>query len=251
MKNKKKIIVVMPARNVEKTLEKTFRDIPRKSINEIILVDNKSSDDTVQIAKRLGITVIKHNIDKGYGGSQKTLYKKAKTNKADVVVMVHPDYQYDATLLPQLIQPILSGKKDIMFGSRMRSKNGALKGGMPVLKYWLNKIYCKLENIILGVNFTEHFSGFRAYNIKVLKTLPFSKFSNDYIFDQQLMISAIAAKMRIGEISIPTRYFSEASSIDFIKGSKFLAETLKMLAIFLLYKYKLAKNKIFEYEMEE
>lgn len=243
----KRIVVVMPARNVERTLEKTYRDLPKRIIDDIILVDNKSSDQTLKIAHKLHLTVFKHEIDKGYGGSQKTLYHKALLKKADVIVMVHPDYQYDATLLPKLIDPILKGKKDLMFGSRMKSKKGALKGGMPRLKYYLNRIYCTLENFILGVRFSEHFSGFRAYNRHVLEKLPFDHFSNDYIFDQQFMISAIAAEMRIGEISIPTRYFSEASSINFIKGSQFLFETLEILVLYLLYKYKLKTDPIFQY----
>lgn len=243
----KKIVVVMPARNVSRTLEKTFKDIPHSIIDNIILVDNKSTDDTVGIAKKLGITVYEHKEDKGYGGSQKTLYNLALENKADIIVMVHPDYQYDATLLPKLIDPILKDKKDFMFGSRMSSKDGALKGGMPYIKYILNKLYCLMENFVLGVHFTEHFSGFRAYSSKVLLTLPLKNFSDDYILDQELMISAIAYPFRIGEIPIPTRYFSEASSIRFLKGTKFLIEIITLLLFFRLYKIKIYTHQIFCY----
>ena len=247
-KKGKKIIVVMPAYNAAKTLEKTVADLPKSLVDEIILVDDASRDETVKIAKRLGLTVFVHRKNKGYGGNQKTCYKKALKREAEIVIMVHPDYQYDASLTGELIRPIVTGRFDIMFGSRIRTRKEALEGGMPWYKYFLNRLLTPIENIILGVNFSEHLSGFRAYKRKVLETLPFEEFSNDFVFDQQLMISAIAYGFKVGEIPIPVRYFHEASSIRFLKGGKFLLETFWTLLLFLAFKLGIYKSKIFQFK---
>lgn len=241
---KPKIIIVMPAFNAEKTLEKTYRDLPKDIISEVMVVDDKSRDNTVEVAKKLGLDVFAHPQNLGYGGNQKTCYWEAIKKKPDVVVMLHPDYQYDSTKTKELIQPILDGKYDIMFGSRIRTRDEVLKGGMPLSKYILNRIFCVIENIVLGVNFTEHFSGFRAYSRKVLETVPFQRFSNDFVFDQQMMISAIAHGFTVGEIPVPVRYFSEASSIKFFKGSKFLLGTLFALFTYTLNKLKIIKDPL-------
>lgn len=240
-----KVIVIMPAFNAGKTLEKTYQDLPRDLISEVIVVDDKSKDNTVEVAKKLGLRVFVHPQNLGYGGNQKTCYWEALKKKPDVVVMLHPDYQYDSTKTEDLVKPILEGEYDLMFGSRIRTRDEALKGGMPLTKYILNRVFCVIENIVLGVNFSEHFSGFRAYSRKVLETVPFQRFSNDFVFDQQMMASAIALGFKVGEIPVPVRYFSESSSIKFLKGTKFLLETLLVLLRFTLNRWGIIKDKIF------
>lgn len=247
MKNKKtaKIVIVMPAYNAARTLKDTYNEIPPHFRQHIILVDDQSRDKTVELAKKLNIQVFTHSQNLGYGGNQKTCYREALKLNPDVVVMLHPDYQYDASLIEELVRPILQGRFDYMFGSRISSKNTALIGGMPKLKYYLNRIICLLENILLGVNFTEHFSGFRAYSTDLLKTVPFQRFSNDFVFDQQMEISSLCYGFRIGETAIPTRYHEKASSIRFLKGSKFVLETFGWIFLYKLHQAGLVKNKIF------
>lgn len=224
----------MPAYNAEKTIEKTYRDLPKNFIYKIIVVDDKSKDQTAKIAKQLGFKVFVHFQNLGYGGNQKTCYWEALKEKPDVVVMLHPDYQYDGGKIKELVGPILRGEYDLMFGSRIRTRKEALDGGMPIKKYLLNRFFCALENFILGVNFSEHFSGFRAYSRKVLETIPYQKFSNDFVFDQQMMIYAISLGFRVSEVPVPIRYFSESSSIQNLKGIKFLLETIFALIRYVL-----------------
>lgn len=243
---KANIIVVMPAFNAEKTLKKTVSDIPIGLVSKIIVVDDGSTDNTVSLANKMGLTVFTHPRNLGYGGNQKTCYWEALKENPDVVVMLHPDYQYDATLTGELVRPIIAGRFDIMFGSRIRTRKEALAGGMPLVKYLINRILTPIENIILGVNFTEHLSGFRAYSRKVLATVPFQRLSDDFVFDQQFMASAIAHGFRVGEIPVPVRYYSDSSSIQFLKGSKFLLQTGLTLAAYLLHHLKIAKFAIFE-----
>lgn len=240
-----KIIVVMPAYNASKTIEETYREIPKESVDEIIVVDDASTDNTIEVVKKIGLRVIPHSKNLGYGGNQKTCYREALKLGADIVVMVHADYQYDASLIAELIRPIKMGRFDIMFGGRIRTRKEAIDGGMPYLKYFLNRITALIENCVLGVNFTEHFSGFRAYSTKVLTTLPIEKFSNDFVFDQHLMISAIAKGYKVAEYPVPVRYFPRASSIRYLAGGKFLTETFFTLGLFVLYKFKIYKSKIF------
>ena len=242
---KKKVIIVMPAYNAGETLEKTFRDIPNELADDVILVDDNSRDNTVAIAKKLGITVIKHEKNLGYGGNQKTCYKHALQKGADIIIMLHPDYQYDANLLDKLIQPIIEGRYDVMFGNRIRTRKEALAGGMPPVKYVLNRVIGTIENIVLGVNFSEHLSGLRAYDKKVLKKIPYDKFSNDFVFDQQLMASAISYGFKISEIPVPVRYFSESSSISYLKGAKFLIATGWVLVQYILHQSGIGSFKIF------
>lgn len=219
----------MPAYNAAKTIEKTVRDIPKGMVSEIIVVDDASSDDTAAVTKKLGLLLIQHKQNRGYGANQKTCYKEALRRGADIVVMIHPDYQYDSSLTEELIKPIAQKRFDIMFGSRIRTRTEALAAGMPALKYFINRAMSLIENIWLGVNFTEHMSGFRAYSREVLETLPINKFSDDFVFDQQLMIAAIRHGFRIAEYPVPVRYFEEASSIHFFRGAKFLFETFLVL----------------------
>lgn len=244
MKNSK-IIVVMPAYNAEKTLEKTIKDFPPHLIYKTILVDDGSKDRTAEIARKLKLTVFEHPNNLGYGGNQKTCYWEALKDKPDVVVMIHPDYQYDSTRIGEMVQPILDGRYDMMFGNRIRTRSEVLAGGMPLIKYILNRFYTVVENIVLGANFSEYFSGMRAYSAKLLKAVPFQRFSNDFVFDQELMIVAYSQGFRIGEIDIPVRYSSDASSIKFIAGAKFLVESAFVLLRFVFYKLKIINDSLF------
>jgi len=228
-KAKLKIIVVMPAYNAERTLEKTYRDIPKGLVDEVILVDDKSKDKTVKIAKKLGLTVFVHPNNLGYGGNQKTCYWEALKRKPDIVVMLHPDYQYDATLMGELVKPIIDDRFDIMLGSRIRTRKEALECGMPIYKYFGNRLLTIIENVVLGLNLSEYHTGYRAYKRKVLETIPFQKFSNDFVFDQQILIAAAKRGFRIGEIPVPVRYFPEASSINLQNSVKYGLETLRFL----------------------
>lgn len=242
---KPKIVIVMPAYNAAKTVKDTYNEIPREFRENIILVDDRSLDNTVGVAKSLGITVFTHTQNLGYGGNQKTCYWEALKLNPDIVIMLHPDYQYDASLIEELIRPIKQGRFDFMFGSRVQSKFSALAGGMPPLKYYVNRIVCLIENILLGVNFTEHFSGFRAYSAKLLKTVPFQRFSNDFVFDQEMTISSLSYNFRIGEIPIHTRYHEKASSIQLIKGIKFILEGFLVILSLYLNRIGLIDDKRF------
>lgn len=235
----------MPAYNAEKTIKETYRDLQNSIVDEVIVVDDASTDNTVKIAESLGLTVIKHKVNKGYGANQKTCYKAALRKHADIIVMVHPDYQYDSSLTEDLIKPIIEGRFSIMFGSRIRTRKEALEGGMPLVKYFINRLMTLIENIVLGVNFTEHMSGFRAYSSDVLKKLPLDQFSDDFVFDQQFMISAVAYGFSISEYPVPVRYFSKASSIGYLKGTIYLLRTFNTLLFYILYKTKIHKAKIF------
>lgn len=236
----------MPAYNAEKTAADTYKEIPEEYRKNIILVDDQSKDKTVLVAKRLGIKVYSLPNNLGYGGNQKMCYWEALKLNPDVVVMLHPDYQYDATMMPYLVQPILDGKYDFMFGSRIATKKKALEGGMPPVKYYVNRIVCFIQNILLGVNFTEHFSGYRAYSRKFLKTIPFQRFSNDFVFDQEMTISAISYGMKIGEIPIPTRYHEKQSSIGVRRGIKFVIDGFIVIGILYLHRLGILKDKRFK-----
>lgn len=245
MKGNPKIVIVMPAYNAAKTIQDTYKEIPQKYKKHVILVDDQSKDNTTEVAKKLGIKVFAHPNNLGYGGNQKTCYWEALKLNPDVVVMLHPDYQYDASMIEELISPILKGRYDFMFGSRIANKKGALDGGMPPVKYYVNRIVCVIQNILLGVNFTEHFSGFRAYSVKLLRTIPFQRFSNDFVFDQEMTIASINHGFKIGEIAIPTRYHQKASSIQFVKGTKFVLEGFWVIFRLYLYNWKILADKRF------
>ncbi len=223
---KPKIVVIMPAYNAGKTLEKTYRDIPKGLASEVILVDDASRDETIKIAKKLKITTFVHEYNLGYGGNQKTCYWEALKRKPDIVVMLHPDYQYDATLTGDLVKPIIDGRFDIMLGSRIRSRKEALDGGMPLYKYLSNRLLTLIENISLGLSLSEYHTGFRAYSQKALRKIPFQLLSNDFVFDQEILIWAVRKGLKIGEIPVPVRYFPEASSINFRRSLKYGLETL-------------------------
>ncbi len=234
MSRKSKIIVVMPAYNAEKTLKKTYEDIPKNLVRKTILVDDGSHDDTVKEAKKLGITTFVHPQNRGYGANQKTCYTLAINYNADVVVMLHPDYQYDSRRTRDLVKPIVEGKFDIMLGSRIRTRKEVLENGMPLYKYFSNRFLTLIENIVLGQNLSEYHTGFRAFSSKVLKKVPFHKLSDDFVFDQQILILAIREGFRVGEMPVPVRYFSDSSSISFARSVKYGFETL-----FALLKYSI------------
>jgi len=227
---KQKIVVVMPAYNAAQTLEETYKDIPQDSFDEVLVVDDASSDNTAKVAKKLGLKTVIHKKNLGYGGNQKTCYRTALKMGADIIVMLHPDYQYDPKLLPLLTEPIKKSFFDIMLGSRMQTREGALKGGMPVWKYIANRFLTFAENVILGLSLSEYHTGYRAYSRKALEEIPFETFSNDFVFDQQLLISARAYHLRIGEVAVPTKYFPEASSINFMRSVTYGISTLWELA---------------------
>ena len=216
----KKIVLVMPAYNAETTLEKTYRDIPEGVASEIILCDDESKDKTVDVARALGLTVLLHEKNKGYGGNQKTLYREALDKGADIIVMLHPDYQYDSKKIPDLIQPILDGKADVVLGSRILG-GGAIKGGMPLWKYISNRFLTYWENKILGLDLSEFHTGLRAFSREFLEQVPWQDFSNDFLFDAQILIEAARHGFKISEIPIETRYFREASQVDFLTGVRY------------------------------
>lgn len=211
----KKIVVVMPAYYAEKTLEQTYREIPFDVVDDVVLVDDASRDNTVKKARDLGIKhVIVHEKNMGYGGNQKTCYKKALELGAEIVVMLHPDYQYTPKLITPMASMIASGEFDVVLGSRILG-TGALKGGMPLYKYISNRFLTLIENILLGYKLSEYHTGYRAFSREILERLPLHKNSNDFVFDNQMLAQAIFFGYRIGEITCPTKYFTDASSINF------------------------------------
>jgi len=245
MKNKnKKVIVVMPAYNAEKTLERTVHDIPKEWVDEIILTDDCSRDETVELAKRLGIRVFVHEKNMGYGANQKTCYNEALKLGGDIMVMVHPDHQYDPTVIPQLTEPLLKGECDAVFGSRMLGGR-PLEGGMPKWKYLANIFLTALENAVFYMYLTEYHSGLRAYSRKYLETVKYQLNSNDFVFDSEIIAQGVTHSMRIKEIPIETRYFEEASQIGFWKSANYGLSILKTLIKFKLHKKGLKKFKMF------
>jgi glycosyltransferase involved in cell wall biosynthesis len=236
-----RVVVVMPAYNAAKTLERTYRDIPSSGVAKIILVDDVSRDDTVAVARQLGLDVIIHRQNLGYGGNQKTCYDAALEAGADAVVMLHPDYQYDATRIPALVQPILDGAKDLMLGSRFLGD--PLAGGMPRWKYVSNRVLTTLENLAFGLHLSEYHTGFRAYSRGLLETIPYHLNSNDFVFDQELVAQAVATGMRIGEIAVPTRYFKEASSVNFRRSVVYGLSTLRVIARFMLHRMRVRRSR--------
>lgn len=241
----KKRIVVLPAYNAEPTLEATIADIPRGSVDEIILVDDCSRDRTVAIARSLGLTVIEHAKNRGYGGNQKTCYDAALAKGADVVVMLHPDYQYDARLIPYFIGFLEKGVCDVMCGSRIRTRRETIDSGMPVYKYISNRCLTILENMVLGQNLGDFHSGFRLYVRDVLETIPFHDNSDDFVFDSQFLAQAAYFGFRIGDAPVPCRYFDEASSINFRRSTRYGIETLKTLGSFALARSGIYCSKLF------
>jgi glycosyltransferase involved in cell wall biosynthesis len=244
MLNGQKIIVVLPAYNAEKTLEKTVAEIPRDIIDEILLVDDGSSDETVNLAKELGLTVFIHEQNFGYGRNQKTCYREALKRNADIIVMVHPDYQYSPKLIVPMAGMIAYGEYDLVLGSRILG-NTALKGGMPLYKYVANRFLTFVQNLLVGQKMSEYHTGFRAFRREVLEKLPLEENSDDFVFDNEIICQAIFFGYRIGEISCPTRYFPEASSINFRRSVKYGFGVLNTSIKFRLHKMGILKSRIF------
>lgn len=231
MINGKRIVVVLPAYNAQSTLEATVREIP-DVVDETILVDDGSTDQTVKLAHELGLSVAVHDCNQGYGGNQKTCYAKALAGGADVVVMIHPDYQYSPLLLTAMASMVAYNAYDLVLGSRLLG-GGALRGGMPLYKYVANRALTTFQNVMLGAHLSEYHTGYRAYSSELLRSLPLAHNSDDFVFDNQVIAQCILLKARIGEISCPTRYFPQASSINFQRSMKYgvgvLATTMQCL----------------------
>ncbi len=231
----------MPAYNAAKTLERTYADIPHDIVHHVILVDDVSRDETVEVARRLGLEVITHRQNRGYGGNQKTCYDRALEWGADVVVMLHPDYQYDATRIPALVAPIVAGEKDLMLGSRFLGD--PLAGGMPRWKYISNRFLTGVENLAFGLHLSEYHTGLRAYSRRLLETIPYRLNSDDFVFDQDLIAQVVAARgFAVGEIAVPTRYFDEASSVNFKRSVVYGLSTLRVVGRYLLHRTGLRRS---------
>lgn len=240
----KKLVVVMPAYNAERTLLQTYEDLPHEYIDNIILVDDASQDDTYRVARELGIKTILHRENKGYGANQKTCYQEALGLGADIIVMIHPDYQYSPRLVTAMASMIASGHYDIVLGSRILV-GGTLKGGMPLYKYIANRFLTFVENLMLGIKLSEYHTGFRAFSRTVLEDLPLEENSDDFVFDNEILAQCIFFGFKIGEISCPTRYFEEASSINFRRSLKYGIGVLATSIKYVLHKRGVNRYRIF------
>jgi glycosyltransferase involved in cell wall biosynthesis len=241
-----KVIAVMPAYNAERTLAATVADMPAGSVDEVILVDDGSKDRTVAIAKEMGLTVIVHPQNCGYGGNQKTCYRTALDRGADIVVMIHPDYQYDSRIIPHAVGIIELGICDVVLGSRVRSRQEALAGGMPVWKYVANRFLTAFENLALGQNLGDFHSGFRVYRRAVLEKIPFERNSDDFVFDTQFLAQAVRFGFRLGDVPVPVRYFAEASSINFRRSVRYGLGTLATVGQYWLDRLGIRRSPLFE-----
>ncbi|MGH9172820.1 MAG: glycosyltransferase family 2 protein [Vicinamibacterales bacterium] len=239
-------MAVMPAYNAARTLRQTVADIPPESVDEILLVDDGSTDDTVRLAHELGLSVIVHGENVGYGGNQKTCYRHALDSGAEYVVMIHPDYQYDARLLPVAVEILRLGICDVVLGSRIRTRWEALTGGMPWYKYLANRALTTIENVALGQNLGDFHSGFRAYRREVLETVPFERNSNDFVFDSQFLVQAVHFGFKLGDVPVPVRYFDEASSINLRRSALYAMQTLWLLARFWLHRLRVWRSPLLE-----
>ena len=237
----KKIVVIMPAYNASKTLSATYAEIPFEIVDDVVLVDDSSNDDTSEAARQLGIQhVIEHPKNVGYGGNQKTCYRKALDLEADIVVMVHPDYQYTPKLIPSMTSLIAQELYQVVLGSRILGK-GALKGGMPLYKYIFNRLLTAFENVMIGAKLSEYHTGYRAFSREVLEKINFASNSDDFVFDNQMLSQVIFAGYEIGEITCPTKYFGEASSINFSRSVKYGLGVIVTSWMHLLQRLGLAK----------
>ncbi len=246
----KKLIVVMPAYNAEKTLRQTYTELPHEYVDEVILVDDASSDRTAALARELGIKTIIHPQNKGYGGNQKTCYREALSRGADIVVMVHPDYQYSPRLVTAMSSMIASGHYDVVLGSRILG-GGALPGGMPLYKYAANRFLTAVENLALRAKLSEYHTGFRAFTREVLEALPLEANSDDFVFDNEMLAQAFYFGFRIGEISCPARYFEEASSINFTRSVSYGLAVLATSIKYVLSKWGITMFPLFHKKREQ
>lgn len=240
----KRICVVMPAYNAEKTLQQTVAEIPAEYIDDVVLVDDASSDATAELARKLGLHTVVHDENLGYGGNQKTCYRTALDRGADIVIMLHPDYQYTPKLLVAMGSLIAVGQYDSVLGSRILS-DGALSGGMPAYKYLANRVLTLIQNLLLRKKLSEYHTGYRAFSRQLIEALPLEQNSDDFIFDNQMLAQAIYSGFRIGEISCPTKYFPEASSINLRRSIVYGLGVLKVSVLFRLSKLGFLRPKIF------
>ena len=241
-----KIVVVLPAYNAAKTIQKTYQEIPLTLVDEVILCDDASVDDTLTIAQKLGIDhVLAHDVNLGYGANQKSLYRAALVAEAQIVVMLHPDYQYDPKLIPAMVSMLAQGHCDVVLGSRILGK-GALKGGMPLYKYIANRFLTLIQNILSGYKLSEYHTGFRAYKRVVLEQIRFEDNSDDFIFDNEILAQVIYAGFSIGEISCPAKYFAEASSINFTRSVKYGLGVLRVSMAHFLQRHRIAQFSLFK-----
>jgi glycosyltransferase involved in cell wall biosynthesis len=245
MTDKPKVVVVMPAYNAAKTLHMTYHDLPRELVDLVILVDDGSSDETAQIARAMGLELFVHNRNYGYGANQKTCYREALKAGADIVVMVHPDYQYDPTLLPEIVRPIQEGRADAVLGSRLMGTN-PMKQGMPWWKYVSNRFLTWAENVTFGLHLSEYHTGYRAFRREVLESVNLETNSDKFIFDQEIMAQMVALGMRITEVPVPTRYFAQASSASFFQSSIYGFSILLLLAKFLMHRWGWGYHRQFD-----
>jgi glycosyltransferase involved in cell wall biosynthesis len=240
----KRITVVLPAYNAALTLRRTYDEIPKSLVDDIILTDDASTDDTWEIAQQLGIHTLRHDRNLGYGGNQKTCYASALERSADIVVMLHPDYQYSPKLLPAMASMIVSGEYDVVLGSRILGR-GALAGGMPIYKYVFNRLLTGFQNLLLGNNISEYHTGYRAWSREVLAQLPWRRCSNGFLFDNQMLCQAIHFGFRVGEISCPTRYLADSSSISFMRSVPYGMGVLGTSLSYRLHRWHLLKSSLF------
>jgi len=247
MFNGKKVIVVLPAYNAEKTLENTYNEIPMDIVDKILMVDDHSIDNTVLLAKRLGIETIVHERNYGYGRNQKTCYSEALRQGGDIVVMLHPDYQYTPKLISAMVGMIAYGVYDVVLGSRILGGK-ALSGGMPVYKYIANRLLTAFQNILLGSKLSEFHTGYRAFSRKVLETLPLNENSDDFIFDNEMLAQVIYFDFNVGEISCPTKYFTDSSSINFIRSIKYGIGVIHTSLIYFFSRLNIFKHPIFNHQ---
>ncbi len=242
----KKVVAVLPAYNANKTLEKTYKEIPFDIVDDVILCDDASKDNTIEVAKAIGINhAIRHETNKGYGGNQKTLYNKALALNADIIIMLHPDYQYTPQLIPAMVNMIGEDLYDVVLGSRILGK-GALDGGMPIYKYIANRFLTLTQNILVNHKLSEYHTGYRAFSREVLESINYNGNDDDFIFDNEMLSQIIYANFRIGEVSCPTKYFPEASSINFKRSSKYGLGVLMVSLRHFLQRMGLGRFKIYK-----
>ncbi len=244
MLSDQRILVVMPAYNAARTLRDTFREIPRDIVDDVLLVDDASRDETVRIAAELGVPCHVHARNRGYGGNQKTCYARALETDAQIVVMLHPDYQYPPRLVPVLAAMIASGEYDVVLGSRILGGE-ALAGGMPLYKYVANRLLTLGQNLCTGAKLSEYHTGFRAFRRAVLETLPLERNSDDFVFDNQMLAQALAWRYRVGEVSCRARYFAEASSLDFPRGVRYGLGVVRVSLLYALHRWGLWRHALF------
>jgi len=247
MLNGKRIVVVLPAYNAEKTLEQTYWEIPQEIVDDVLMVDDGSSDSTVSLAQTLGIATIAHDRNYGYGRNQKTCYEEALKRSADIIVMVHPDYQYTPKLITAMASMIAFDVYDVVLGSRIIGGR-AIMGGMPLYKYIANRLLTAFENVLLGSKVSEFHTGYRAFSREVLETIPLQENSNGFVFDNEMLVQIIYFGYRIGEVSCPTRYFEGASSIGFKKSIRYGVGVVYTTLKCLLHRLKLRKDPLFDPE---